>query len=75
MNMDSSSSSMSRGVLLPNYPLASGDFLRAIEQLGLVSPMSTDDDGEYRNLHRTGPGHGMECRNIDIRGQDSHTIS
>jgi hypothetical protein len=59
-SMNSSATSMSDGVLLPNYPLASRALLHAIEQLGLVSPMSTDDDGEYRNLHRTGLGLGKE---------------
>ena len=45
--MDSSATSLANGVLLPNYPLASGDLLRAIEHSGSVAPTSTDDAGEY----------------------------
>jgi hypothetical protein len=45
--MESSSSSTATGVLIPNYPLAAGDLLRAIEHSGSVVSSSTDDDGEY----------------------------
>lgn len=45
--MESSAASVTNGVLLPNYPLASGFLLRAIEHSGSVLPTSTDDAGEY----------------------------
>ena len=45
--MESLASSLATGVFLPNYPLASGDLLRAIEHSGSVAPTSTDDAGEY----------------------------
>ena len=45
--MESSLSSTATGVLIPNYPLAAGDLLRAIEHSGSVVSSSTDDDGEY----------------------------
>ena len=45
--MESSAVSVTNGVLLPNYPLASGFLLRAIEHSGSVLPTSTDDAGEY----------------------------
>jgi hypothetical protein len=45
--MDSSNSSAPIGVFLPNFPLAAGDLLRAIEHSGSVTATSTDDAGEY----------------------------
>ena len=45
--MESSSSSNATGIFIPNYPLAAGDLLRAIEHSGSVVSSSTDDDGEY----------------------------
>ena len=45
--MDSSAATVSNGVLLPIYPLASGFLPRAIEHSGSVLPTSTDDAGEY----------------------------
>jgi hypothetical protein len=45
--MDSSNASTINGVYLPNFLLAKGDFLRAIEHSGSVTPTSRDDAGEY----------------------------
>ena len=48
--MDSSSTSTTWGVALPNFPLATGDLLHAIENSGLVRAGSTDDAGEYYSM-------------------------
>jgi hypothetical protein len=45
--MDASATPMTNGVFLPNFPLAAGDLLRAIENAGSVVATSTDDAGEY----------------------------
>lgn len=45
--MESLASSLANGVLLPYYPVVSGDLLRAIKHSGSVVPTSTDDAGEY----------------------------
>jgi hypothetical protein len=48
--MDSSSASTTNGVYLPNFSLATGDLLRAIEHSGSVELRSTDDAGEYYSM-------------------------
>jgi hypothetical protein len=48
--MDPSSASTTNGVYLPNFPLATGDLLRAIEHSGSVEQRSTDDAGEYYSM-------------------------
>jgi hypothetical protein len=48
--MNSSSASTVNGVSLPNFPLATGDLLHAIETSGLVKKGSTDDAGEYYSM-------------------------
>lgn len=45
--MDSTDATLPNGVFLPNFPLASGDLLRAIEHSGSVVPTYSDDAGEY----------------------------
>jgi hypothetical protein len=45
--MDSSNASTTNEVYLPNFPLATGDFLRAIEHSGSVKQTSRDDAGGY----------------------------
>jgi hypothetical protein len=45
--MACSSSSNATGIFIPNYPLAAGDLLGAIEHSGSVVSSSTDDEGEY----------------------------
>lgn len=45
--MDVSRGHLTNGVFLPNFPLAEGDLLRAIENSGSVVATSTDDAGEY----------------------------
>jgi hypothetical protein len=45
--MDASNASTTNGVFLPNFPLATGDLLRAIEHSGSVEQASSDDAGEY----------------------------
>jgi hypothetical protein len=48
--MDSSTASTTNGVYLPNFPLATGDLLRAIEHSGSVKHTSSDDAGEYYSM-------------------------
>jgi hypothetical protein len=48
--MDSSNASTINGVYLPNFPLATGDLLRAIEHSGSVTPTSRNDAGEYFSM-------------------------
>ena len=45
--MEPSTASATNGVFQPNFPLATGDLLRAIENSGSVISTSTDDAGEY----------------------------
>jgi hypothetical protein len=45
--MNSSNASTTKGVYLPNFPLATGDLLRAIEHSGSAKQTSRDDAGEY----------------------------
>ena len=45
--MNLSESLVTSEVFLPNFPLAAGDLLRAIEHSGSVVATSTDDAGEY----------------------------
>lgn len=45
--MNFSESLVTSEVFLPNFPLAAGDLLRAIEHSGSVVATSTDDAGEY----------------------------
>ena len=45
--MDSIATSTAKGVFLPNFPLATGDLLRAIEHSGSVEQTSSDEAGEY----------------------------
>jgi hypothetical protein len=45
--MDASNASTTNEVFLPNFPLATGDLLRAIEHSGSVEQASSDDAGEY----------------------------
>jgi hypothetical protein len=45
--MDSSNASTTNGVYLPNFPLATGDLLRAIEHSGSVMQTWRDDAREY----------------------------
>jgi hypothetical protein len=48
--MSSSAASTISGVSLPNFPLATGELLHAIENSGLVDSKSTDDAGEYYSM-------------------------
>jgi hypothetical protein len=48
--MNSSTASTTNGVYLPNFPLATGDLLRAIEHSGSVKQTSSDDAGEYYSM-------------------------
>jgi hypothetical protein len=45
--MNASNGSTANGVFLPNFPLATGDLLRAIEHSGSVVQASSDEAGEY----------------------------
>jgi hypothetical protein len=53
--MDSSTASTTNGVYLPNFPLATGDLLRAIEHSGSVKQTSSDDAGEYYSMAMAKP--------------------
>jgi hypothetical protein len=67
--MDSSNASTTNGVHLPNFPLATGDLLRAIEHSGSVEQRSTDDAGEYYSIAMAKtrpPGLAVESANIVI---------
>jgi hypothetical protein len=48
--MNSSTASTTNGVYLPNFPLATGELLRAIEHSGSVKQTSSDDAGEYYSM-------------------------